>query len=155
MAKEKAREREIVLSPQELISLYENQRNILETIVQQESAMLNALSEIAGAEEALKEIEKAGSSPKILVLLGAGVFAEAQVSNKQVKSDIGTGILETTEIAKALNHLENKKKNVSANLSALQKKKQEVVAGLTGLEDAMRQMQAALAKKSTSPSSVS
>ncbi len=73
-------------------------------------------------------------------MLGAGVFVEAEVQNRQVKSDIGTGIIETAAIAKAFEHLENKKKNISANITRLQKKKQEIATGLAGLEEALKQM---------------
>ena len=155
MAKEKTDKREVRLSPQQLISLYQNQRTLMDNLLQQESMMQSALQEVAGAEDALKEIDKAGAGANILALLGAGVFVEAQVKGSQVKSDIGTGIIETTTVKNALAHLELKKKNVSTNIAGLQKKKQETAVGLANLENILKQMQTVMAKKDTSPSSVS
>jgi prefoldin alpha subunit len=155
MAKEKTGEKEIKLSPQQLVSLYQNQRAMMDNLLQQEAMMQSALQEIAAAEDALKEIDKAEAGANILALLGAGVFVEAQVKGKQVKSDIGTGIIETTTVKDALAHLEIKKKNVSSNMAGLQKKKQETAVGLARLEQILKQVQGAMAKKNTSPSSVS
>ncbi|MCX6802416.1 MAG: prefoldin subunit alpha [Candidatus Diapherotrites archaeon] len=155
MAKEKTQNKEVRLSPQQLVSLYQNQRALMDNLLQQEAMMQEAAREIIGAEDALKEIDKAEEDANVLVLLGAGVFVEAKVKGKQVKSDIGSGVVENATVKKALEHLEIKKKNISANIAKLQKKKQETAAGLARLEGILQQVQKALAKKDTSPSSVS
>ena len=57
MAEEK-QGREIRISPEQLISLYQNQRAAMDSLLQQEGMMQASLREIVGAEEALKEIKR-------------------------------------------------------------------------------------------------
>ncbi len=132
MAKNKGRE--IKISPEQLLSLYQNQRASMDALVQQEQALLAAEREVVGAEEALKELSNASQPARSLFLLGAGVFAEGELKGEKVKSDIGGNVLQEVSIKKALEQLAERKKNISSSLLNIRKRKQEVAVGLARME---------------------
>lgn len=155
MAKGRMSEKKVTLSPQQLLALYQNQRALMDSLVQQEQLLQDALQEVIGAETALKEIDALDKSIKSLVSLGSGVFVEAEITSKKVKSEIGGGVVQSLPIKKALKQLEEKRKKAVLSLSKLQKRKRETASGLARLEVIMQQLQKALQEKQKTPQSVS
>ena len=153
MAEEKPKEMKI--SPEQLITLYQNQRASMDGLLQQEQMMQAAFQEIIGAEEALKEIEASEKSTNVLFLLGSGVFVEAELKEKKVKSEIGGGVVQKVSIKKALEHLAKKKENIASNLEKLGKRKQETAVGLARMENLLGEFRKAMDGKKHGAQSVS
>jgi|GEM_PF-2344950 len=150
MVKEKGRE--VRISPEQLISLYQNQRASMDALVQQEQALLAGEREVIGAEEALKEISSSAKPLRSLFLLGAGVFVEGELRGQKVKSDIGANVLQEVSIKKALEQLAEKKKNISSSLLKLRKRKKELALGLARMEAMLVHYQKVMGEKqSVSP----
>ena len=155
MADEKTN-KSVTLSPQQLVSLYQNQRALVDSLFQQDEFMKNALVEVIGSEEALKEIDSVEKDVRVLFLLGSGVFLEAEVKDKRVRSEIGGGVVQKVTIKKALKNLGEKIKNIESNREKLRKKIQEGLIGLSKLEQTVAKLEQAMAAaKKTSPNSVS
>ncbi len=146
---------EIRISPDQLLSLYQNQRSAMDSILQRERAMRATIEEITGAEEALKEIRDMGKGVNSLFLLGSGVFIEARLDKSKVKSEVGGGIVKEVSIKEALAQLSKKKKNAEKSLSMLLSKKRELAMGLSRMEAMLKQVQQALEQKRHSTKSVS
>jgi len=153
MAKEKPREAKI--SPEQLITIYQNQRASMDGLLQQEGMLQSAFQEIVGAEEALKEIDAGEKNTSVLFLLGSGVFVEAELKDKKVKSEIGGGVVQKTSIKKALEQLAKKKESIASNLEKLQKRKQETAAGLARMEQLLNEFRMAVDGKKHGAQSVS
>ena len=154
MAEEK-QGREIQISPEQLISLYQNQRAAMDSLLQQEGMMQASLREIVGAEEALKEIKAAGKDVKVLFLLGAGVFVEGEVRSEKVKSEVGGGVVQSVTVKKALEQLEEKRKKVISAIEGLGRKKRETGEGLARMDVMLNQFRNALKERQKTPNSVS
>lgn len=155
MAKEKRKEKRITLSVEQVLSLYQNQRTLMDSILQQEQLLQNALQETLGAQAALKEISAADKNIKALVSIGSGVFVEAELTGKKVKSEIGGGVVQAIPVKKALERLEEGRKNILSNLSKLRKRKEENAKGLARLETIMQELQKAVREKQKTTPGVS
>lgn len=155
MAKKRKKPREVAISPQQLLALYQNQRAAMDTVLQQEQMLLETLQIIKNAKTALREIKNADKSVHCMFSLGTGVFIEANVTSNDIKSDIGGGVVESVSIKKALEQIKEREENTSSNLSTLRKRKKEIASGLARIESLLNQLQQAKREKQHSPQSVS
>jgi len=155
MAKEEPAGKKVTINPQQLMSLYQNQKGLMESVLKQEAMVKRGFEETVGAEQALKEIDSMDKKTSILCLLGAGVSIEAEVKAKTVKAEVGGGVVQDFPIKKVIKQLSNRKKKILENLTVLEKKKKEARIGLARLEEMMQAMQKAMADKKSKSMSVS
>lgn len=152
---EKNNPKEAMISPQQLVALYQNQRSILDKLNQQEQALVEAISRIKNAKTVLKEIKSSKKGVNSMFSLGAGVFIGSKVTSEDIKSDIGGGIVESVSIKKAIEQVNERKENTESSLSKVRDRKKEAISALKRTENMLSQIQQAMKEKQRSPQSIS
>ncbi|MCD6478309.1 MAG: prefoldin subunit alpha [Candidatus Diapherotrites archaeon] len=131
----KPKPKEIKLSFDQLLAMYQQQQYLLESLVSQEKLINNLIKEVQAAQDALHEIRSAEKDASLLVPLGSGVFAYTTLAdNSAVKVDIGGNVFERMPISKAIEKLEDRKANLRRNLKEVAQKKQRTLASVSQLE---------------------
>jgi len=141
----KPEKKEVTFSLNQLLSMYQQQQYLLESLTSQEKFINNLLQEVQAAQDALDEIKNSDKGTAMLVPLGSGVFTYATLSDKSaVRMDIGNNIFERMPISKAIERLEDKKANLRKNLKDLLVRKQKTMVSVAQLEkiiaDAQKKM---------------
>lgn len=144
MAKKEKKEkrREIKLTFEQLLAIYQQQRALIDSLTNQESMIRSIIAELQSTQDALSEIKKVGKDTNILVSLGSGVFASARLSDaSEVKVEIGGNVFEQMPIAKALNKLEERKANLEKRLKNIGERKKQAIAFVIQLERLINEAQ--------------
>jgi prefoldin alpha subunit len=136
MAEEK---KQVVLTGAQLVNAYKNEEAKFQAL-QQRSQQLNGLFiEAHTAEEAVNEIKKAVKNEKILVDLGAGVYAEAMIdSNDKFKTGLAGGILQNADSKNALEYLKNQKDALQKELETVAKEQEKTAMGMNEISNMLR-----------------
>jgi prefoldin alpha subunit len=131
----KPKPKEIKLSFDQLLAMYQQQQYMLESLASQEKLINNLIREVQAAQDALHEIKSVKSGTSLLVPLGSGVFAYTTLADKSaVKVEIGGNVFERMPISKAIEKLEDRKANLRRNLKEITQKKQRTLASVAQLE---------------------
>ncbi|MEM4598209.1 MAG: prefoldin subunit alpha [Candidatus Diapherotrites archaeon] len=145
-----AQKKEIKLSFEQILAMYQQNQQMLEAMVAQERFINNVIAEIDAAQDAIREIKASEKDTNVLVPLGAGVFAYARISDPSaVKLDIGNNYFERMPSAKAIERLEARKAQLSANLKEVLKRKNQAIASLSQLERIIQEAQKKMSQGGT------
>ncbi len=116
----KAGQKEIKLSAQQLLNLFQREKAKIREIERQMNSLQNILTEILAARDAVKEIKGAEKGHPILLRLGAGILAEATVTqNKTVKKSLGGSVVVDSPVESVLSGLEEEHKKTLENVETL------------------------------------
>jgi len=127
-------EKKVKLEGTQVIQAFEAEQAKLRQIEAQKQQLQQLLSETAGAEEGLKEIQEAKKEQKIMVSLGGGVYAEAKLeSAKTVKTGLGEGVLISTPLAEALKQLAKRKEEMMKDMGKVQRDEAVTIQNLNNL----------------------
>jgi prefoldin alpha subunit len=131
--------KQVVLTGAQLVNAYKKEEAKLQAL-QQRSQQLNGLFiEAHTAEEAVNEIKKAVKNEKIIVDLGAGVYAEAMIdSNDKFKTGLAGGILQNADSKNALEYLKNQKDALQKELETIAKEQEKMAMGLNEISNILR-----------------
>ncbi len=138
----------VTLTQEQVLQAYQENEMELNDIRQRIGMIQSLLSENFAATEALNEI-KEGKSEKIMVNLGAGVYADATLEqSKTVKTTLGANVLANTSIEKTLETLAKRKENLEKDMQTLAQAQQQLIQNMETLrqiimqaEDVLRQAQ--------------
>ncbi|MFA4907754.1 MAG: prefoldin subunit alpha [archaeon] len=85
---------QIRLSGNQLVQLYEGERQKLEALERRLELVQRAMVEVTGTIETISALTKSGQTDSVLLPIGAGIYIEASVENKKnVKASIPGGIV--------------------------------------------------------------
>ncbi|MEM4662457.1 MAG: prefoldin subunit alpha [Candidatus Diapherotrites archaeon] len=147
---EKSKKKEIRLTFDQVLGMYQQNKQALESLISQEQLLNTIIAEIEASQDCMRELKAAEKDVNILVPLGAGVFAYAKiVDNTMVKLDIGANYFERMPILKAIERLEARKAQLRANLQEISKRRKQTIASLAQLERLINEAQRKIAEKST------
>lgn len=133
--------KEIRITFNQLLALYQNQSIQLENLRQNISSLSSLLLETDMASEALKALNKPGKD-EILFSLGAGIFIDATVGDlKKIKTNIGGNIIEEMTVSRALERLEKRKKSILNNIAKMREQEKQMVANLIEMEKVIQQIE--------------
>ena len=91
--------------------------------------MQGVLAEANVAEEAIEEIKKAEKNEKIIVDLGAGIYAEAMLDNNdRFKTAFAGNILLNSDAKKTKEHLTAQKEMIQKEIGVVSKEFEQTVA---------------------------
>ena len=118
--KHEAKNPDVKISARKLLETYNADQRKFAELQRRENGVKHILAEILVAAEALKEISKAKKDDIMLVSLGAGIYAEAAVSNvKKFKDSLAGNVLVDTDAKDVLEKLENEKKGAQKELTGI------------------------------------
>ncbi len=141
--------KEVKVTPEQLIAVYQNQRALLDSIRQQTQTMQAYLQEVVMASDALKEISESSEKNRVLFSVGAGMFIDVQLlDNNNVKSDIGGGAFKEVSIKKAMNMLDDRAEEIKKALKKLSLQEKKAIASLKQIEEALAKFQQSLQQES-------
>jgi len=140
--------KQVTLTQEQVMQAYQENEMELNDIQQRIGMIQSLLSETFAATEALDEIKEA-KSEKIMVNLGAGVYADATLEQtKTVKTTLGANVMADTSIEKTLETLAKRKENLEKDHQALVQAQQHTIQNMETLrqiivnaEKAVRQVQ--------------
>ncbi len=125
-------EKKIELTSQQLEALYSQERSRLETINRQKNYLINILNEHDATINALNEINKT-KEKEILVPLGGGVFVDATLGSKKVKTSLTNNVLMDSTIEETVKELEKKKSEIKEGLEKLEKDQNNIITNINNL----------------------
>ncbi len=124
----------VEFSEQQVLETFRNEQNRLESMKRAFQMEQSMLGEIITAQESLKEIKKAKKGDRIFVFLGAGVFAEATIEDKEkVKQNIGSGVIIDQKIETTIQTLEKARESQEKNLGQIRQEIEKIDNNLQGL----------------------
>lgn len=124
----------VKLTEPQLVNAFNSERANLEGLQEQYSRTENYLQELLAARDALAAIQKAKDNEKIVVPLGAGVYIDAAIENKNtVKASFGSGVVMPTSIDEALKELEGRKTDTEKAVAGLQRDREQMLSNLNSL----------------------
>jgi len=130
-------ENNVRLTGPQLVQLANQERNALEQVNRKISTFQNFRNELRGAIDALTELGKT-EKPKIMVNLGAGVYAEATIENTKTATTSITGnVFKDKPFKEVKETLEKKIKNVEKTLDKAGEEQQKILSRLNQLEQIM------------------
>jgi len=154
-----AKKKEIKVTGKQLVDTYRNDQIKLENLKKRSTDLRSVMGEMLTASESLKEMQKAKGDEKIMVSLGAGIYAEAKIANtKSVKTSLAGNILVEEKAEKAVERLEKEIARAKKDLDSLGMEIQQTMRNMQGISEIIqrtRQNQAEKAGKGIEPSSVS
>jgi len=132
--KKMTEKKQVKLTGQQVLQAYGAEQAKLQVVQQRRQSLQQLMGETIAGEQSLKEVEKSSKDQKIMVSLGAGVYAEAKLeSNKNVKTGLGGGVLINTTVEKALKELAKRKEEIQKDLDAVQQEETVVLQNLNNL----------------------
>ena len=133
--------KEINLTGQQVLQAYDIEQAKLREIEARKQQLMQLMADTAGAEQALKDLSKAAKNQKIMIALGAGIYAEAKIDDpKEVKTGLGGGILTTSTSEKALTDLAKRKEEIKKDVELMQRDEQLVMQNLNSLSTSIESM---------------
>jgi|GEM_PF-2701057 len=140
--KKDAAPKQITVSFEQLLAMYQQNQYVLESLLSQEKLLNSMIAETQASQDAMREIKASENQTNILVPLGAGVFTYAKINdNSAVKMEIGNNVFERMPITKAIEKLEERKAQLESNLKALLQRKQQILASLAQIEQILAEAQ--------------
>lgn len=129
-----AEKKEVRLTGQQVLQAYQMEQTKLQTIEERKQQLQQLMSETMGAEQTIQEVQKAAKNEKIMISLGAGIYAEAKLeSSKEVKTGLGGNVLMSTTTEKALKELARRKEEIQKDINAVQQEETLVLQNLNNL----------------------
>ncbi len=129
-----AERKEVKLTGQQVQNAYRQEESKLQVAETRRKNLQQLLVETLGAEESLKAIKNAAKSQKIMVSLGAGLYAEAKLETTiEVKTGLGAGVLVKASTEDALKALDKRKDEIQKDLAAIQNEEARTVQNLNSL----------------------
>ena len=133
------------VTPQNLVDTYYQDQRKLETVQRRQQEMQQILSEVTMTLETLKEIKNTKKDETMMVSLGAGVFAEAKITNTStIKMSLAGNVLADKKITEAVTKLETETKAATKDLERLQVEKEKITQNMqavSALLEKARQLQ--------------
>ncbi|PIN85255.1 MAG: prefoldin subunit alpha [Candidatus Diapherotrites archaeon CG11_big_fil_rev_8_21_14_0_20_37_9] len=127
-------EKKATLTGPQLMQLLTQEERKLEDINSRINAFQNYKSELIGAKDTLKEIEKNKEGDKILVNIGAGVYLEAKIEDSSKAIAAIAGNVFNAKSGKELQKLiDNKLANMDKSLNAIGEEQQKTLSRINQL----------------------
>ncbi|MBN1940682.1 MAG: hypothetical protein JW772_00710 [Candidatus Diapherotrites archaeon] len=148
----------VVLTGTQLAEAFQQQQGKLEALERKHREIRGLLAEAVGTEESLKEIKKSVKGEKIIVNLGAGVYAEANlISNEKFKTGYAGNLMLNSDYDKTVKYLEEQKAMIQKELDAVLRERENTIAVLNEIGRALQvgQQKAMEAQKQEKNKSVS
>jgi len=143
--------KEIKVTAKQLVDTYKMDQRKAEEMQRKEITLREMLNEMLVATEAVKEIQKTSKDEPIMVSLGAGIYAEAKISNvKTVKKSLGGNILVESDTEKVLLKLQKEIEGTQKQLAGLRSEISKTMQNLQGISALLQQGQRAMQEKSGS-----
>lgn len=142
MAEKDSAKKEVKVTPEQLLNIYQNQRAQLDLLRQEQAYLQNILRDITSAVDALTELKKAGKKEQILVNLGGGAYIDAEVlSTSKVKANIGGGVIEKMSIVKVLEALRKRRQENVKRLETIAKDEALLIQNIETMEQTLARIQ--------------
>lgn len=140
--------KEVSLSGEQVMHFYNNEREKLKIIQNRQGSLQNLMNETLLTIEALNELKKAQKNEKILVPLGAGVFADATLNETQkVKISLGGNVILDAGIERALGDLDKRKNELEKDLQMTMKEESQTINQINALGNVISQARNAVREK--------
>ena len=130
--------KEVTLTGQQVKALFERDRAKFDQLRQRHAQIQRMLMETVTAADALKNVKASDKNEKLKVLLGAGVYAEASLTDKEtVEVVLAGGTLLKKPIDQAIRDLESRTKDLEEQLKEIAKEETRLANQLTGLSNVL------------------
>ena len=138
-----ADEKQVTLTAQQAVNLLQNERAKMQALEEQFLQFRMAWEDTLKAKQTLHAMQKTAANEKMLIPLGAGVFASALLDeNEFVHVTLGGSVVKKEKIPEALQKLENRQKEAEEQMNAMQKEIEQTSGTLNRLSQAIQQAQA-------------
>jgi len=137
-----AGKKEVTLTGPQVRALYERDQAKFNAL-RQRHAMLNQLTnETANTIETLKKVKESDKNEKMKVLIGAGVYAEVTLADKEnVETVLAGNTLLKKTVEQAIKDLEERRQSLNDQLKQLANEEQKLANELGGLNNVITQAQ--------------
>ncbi|MDO8538579.1 MAG: prefoldin subunit alpha [archaeon] len=136
---------EVSMSGEQVMNFYKNEREKLKIIQNRNMSLNNLLNETLLTMDSLNEIKKTQKNEKILVPLGAGVFADATlIENEKVKISLGGNVMIDAQIEKALDDLGKRKEELEKDIEMTVKEENQTINQINSLGNIIQQARGAI-----------
>lgn len=140
-------EKEIRITASQLAQAYEGERAKMDAVRSRIDMISGTQREAEVALMALDSMEKAQEGCKIKVSLGAGIYADAAITNpKEVGLVLVGNVMMPASIEKARNEMKKRKDDLARGLEAARKEQQRVATNMEGLARIIRSAKRAPAR---------
>ena len=145
------------VTPQNLVDTYYMDQKRLEALQKRQQEMQQILTEVSLTTETLKEIKKTKKDESIMVSLGAGVFAEAKITNtSEIKISLAGNVLADKKIDEAITKLAKEKNAAEKEMEKMRAERDKITQNMQAVSNLLekaRQIQQA--PKNTEANNVS
>jgi len=145
------------VTPQNLVDTYYMDQKRLEALQKRQQEMQQILTEVSLTTETLKEIKKTKKDESIMVSLGAGVFAEAKITNTSaIKISLAGNVLADKKIDEAITKLAKEKNAAEKEMEKMRAERDKITQNMQAVSNLLekaRQIQQA--PKNTEANNVS
>jgi prefoldin alpha subunit len=134
--------KEVTLTGPQVKALFERDRAKFEALRRKHASLQQMLFETVTALDALKNVKASDKDEKLKVLLGAGVYAEATLTDRENVEIVlaGNTLLKKT-VDRALVDLEASKKDLEEEIRELANEENRLARELSGLSNVIGQAQ--------------
>jgi len=146
------------ITAQQLIDTYRSDQARMDLLQRRQQSLLQMAAEMNAALDTVKEIQKAKEDETIMVSLGAGIFAEAKITNvKKIKESLAGNILIDSQPEKVLAELQEAMDKAKKEIETVQLEIQKTGQNMQGIGNILQESRKAVqqAKNSSDVSSVS
>ncbi|VVB99384.1 Prefoldin subunit alpha [uncultured archaeon] len=128
-------EKKMTLTGPQLMQLGQQERSRLEQLNTRISSLQGARNELFGAKDALKELSNADKGTKIMVNLGAGIYAEASIEDcSKATTAIAGNVFREKKADEIIKEIESRTQSIEKQLGVLGQEQQSVIARVNQLE---------------------
>ena len=128
--------KEVTLTGHQIKALFERDRAKFDHLRRRHAQTQQMLMETVTAADALKNVKASDKNEKLKVLLGAGVYAEASLTDKEaVEVVLAGGTLLKKPIDQAIRDLESRTKDLEEQIREIAKEETRLANQLTGLSN--------------------
>ena len=146
--KEAKPKQEVTLSGAQVMNFYNNERNKLSIIQRRFDSLQNLLNETMLSINSLNELKKSSKNEKILVNLGAGVFADASIENNgKVKVSLAGNVVLDKPVDEALLDLEKRKNELEKDINVTINEQEATLKQISALENVINTARKAVREK--------
>ena|SRR3989344_1324055 len=146
--KEAKPKQEVTLSGAQVMNFYNNERNKLSIIQRRFDSLQNLLNETMLSINSLNELKKSSKNEKILVNLGAGVFADALIENNgKVKVSLAGNVVLDKPVDEALLDLEKRKNELEKDINVTINEQEATLKQISALENVINTARKAVREK--------
>lgn len=139
--------KEVKLNPQQVLRLYEQERQRLDELNQRLQGMASYYQDLKAAEDSIKEIREAKGDAEIILPLGAGINVSARVSDKNSLKVMRNNIAVEKTSQEVLEDIKSRKEKAERAITDMEANLEQMFVNIEQFSRALKMQQKMSEKK--------